>query len=334
MKNKAGSFMVSFFVLLAGVLLMMAERPALAQDGPTFAKNSVRASVKTSGTAWVPETVQFQVKGPVPDGSQFLVDFALPTNKQWAKFTCDAREFNNWWSMACPGDKVSERDKVGSVTFTGLVDFTIHVSNELAGTNITLFKGKMKVGKFLPYPKVTKYYVDEDWRIPIGYVFLKDSTLHTSIWFRGNWPGDSMGYLFYQGKQVAKTVNYCSGALGVEEYMAKYMWGPNDCGFGTVYGADPSDGHFATNEPYDLRKNPGEYEIKVMASGHVARSIKFTVDANGIFDSGIATNNKLGDDRVIVPVQVIGAQDGVWDHAAWKTGAFYGNPLTGFAAVP
>ena len=39
--------------------------------------------------------------------------------------------------------------------------------------------------------------------------------------------------------------------------------------------------------------------------------------------------NKLGSDRVIVPVTIIGDQDGTWDRAAWKD-AFYGNPLSGF----
>jgi len=37
---------------------------------------------------------------------------------------------------------------------------------------------------------------------------------------------------------------------------------------------------------------------------------------------------------VIVPVQVIGDQDGMWNKTAWKTDAFYGNPLTGFTALP
>jgi hypothetical protein len=51
-------------------------------------------------------------------------------------------------------------------------------------------------------------------------------------------------------------------------------------------------------------------------------------------DNGIATANKLGSNRVIVPVQIIGDQDGAWDKTAWKTEAFYGNPLTGFTPAP
>jgi len=67
---------------------------------------------------------------------------------------------------------------------------------------------------------------------------------------------------------------------------------------------------------------------------NLARSIKFTVSPDGRFDNGTASANKLGSDRVIVPVQIIGDQDGQWNRSAWKTDAFYSNPLTGFTPVP
>jgi hypothetical protein len=53
---------------------------------------------------------------------------------------------------------------------------------------------------------------------------------------------------------------------------------------------------------------------------------------NGKLDNGIASANKLGTGRVIVPVTIIGDQDGQRDRAAWKTEAFYGDPLMGFTA--
>jgi len=58
------------------------------------------------------------------------------------------------------------------------------------------------------------------------------------------------------------------------------------------------------------------------------------VGAEGKFDNPIAASNKLGNNRVIVPVQIIGDQDGQWNRGAWKTDAFYGNPLIGFTALP
>ncbi len=82
-----------------------------------------------------------------------------------------------------------------------------------------------------------------------------------------------------------------------------------------------------------FNENPGEYEMKILHKGRLIRSFKFAVDAEGkLVDNSIAKTNKLGSDRIIVPVQVVGDQDGPWDRNAWKTAAFYGNPLTGFIA--
>jgi hypothetical protein len=82
-----------------------------------------------------------------------------------------------------------------------------------------------------------------------------------------------------------------------------------------------------------LSSGTGDYEIKILFKGHLVRSIKFAVDAQGkLVDNGIGASNKLGSDRVIVPVQVIGDSDGPWNRTAWKTDAFYGNPLMGFTA--
>ena len=74
--------------------------------------------------------------------------------------------------------------------------------------------------------------------------------------------------------------------------------------------------------------------MKVLWNNRLARSIKFTAGADGKLDDHITAANKLGSNRVIVPVQIIGDQDGPWDRAAWKNDAFYGNPLIGFTATP
>lgn len=79
-----------------------------------------------------------------------------------------------------------------------------------------------------------------------------------------------------------------------------------------------------------MAANPGEYEFKLLWNNKLARTIKFTVGPHGKLENGIALANKLGSDRVIIPVMIIGEQDGKWDRAAWKTDAFYGNPLSGF----
>ena len=321
-----------------------------ADDEPTIAKDSIRVNVKTSScsfgergcaktTSFLDPTIEFSVNGPIAGGSQLSVEITVP-GKPPLKWDCDTQEIpkGRVLKTAC-GSNGREGDRgfaFQGVVYTGPVGFSIVMRNELLQTNATLFTGKMKVGKYKPSPTAeTRYYVDEDWRIPVGYLFFDNNSpasLHAVIWFRGN-PGAVKAYLFYQGKQVAKDQG--GGSVDESWNPAKYEWWGIDCHFQDVLAEDPS-ALWGPNHPpvHLLSKNPGEYEIKVISGGHLARSIKFAVGADGSFDNGIATANKLGSDRVIVPVKFIGDHEGSWDKLAWKTGAFYGNPLTGFSALP
>jgi hypothetical protein len=86
--------------------------------------------------------------------------------------------------------------------------------------------------------------------------------------------------------------------------------------------------------------NPGEYEIKVLWNDELARSIKFNVGPDGQLSGGVPLLYRIreGDGErlsgVMVPVTVIGTQDGPWNKDAWKTEAFYGNPPQGFTPAP
>ena len=238
--------------------------------------------------------------------------------------------------------------------------------NELAGTGAPFFTGKMKVAKAHSNehgPKFANhfvYYIDHDWNLPIGYVYLtsgatedwKRPNVNVAFWVRGD-ASAFEPHLFYQGKEVGK-IFYGSDEVGkpsctadIENNTTHYVddslpqkarWSRIRCGFANILGWDESGktdkfpgqvGAF-----HVLGGNPGDYEVKVLWKNHLARSVKFTVGADGKFDNGIAQANKLGSDRVIVPVQIIGDQDGQWNKVAWKTEAFYGNPLTGFTATP
>ena len=89
--------------------------------------------------------------------------------------------------------------------------------NELQGTDTTLFTGKMKVAKARSNehgPKAANkfvYWVDHDWNLPIGYVYLTADSIHgwkfpdfhVAFWVRGDaYKFDP--HLFYQGKEVGK----------------------------------------------------------------------------------------------------------------------------------
>ena len=340
---------------------------ATTQDQPTIAKDSIQIRAFTFNVykgnydtwSWVPE-MKFRVNGPIASGSQLYVQFALPTGP-WVKFDCETNntEKGYWWRTECGGRQIEEAQ---SSTYTGPVNFVIKMRNELQGTDTTLFTGKMKVGKHRSNehgPKAVNkfvYYVDHDWNLPIGYVYLTPSDVHgwkmpdfhVAFWVRGE-ANKFDPHLFYQGKEVGKKFldGMEVGRAGCESevennpthyvedsVLQKAKWARVECDFPNIKGSNTAgEGHIA-GELFTLDKNPGEYEFKLLWNNKLARSIKFTVAPGGKFDNGIATNNALGSDRVIVPVQIIGDQDGAWNKTAWQTDGFYGNPLKGFTALP
>jgi hypothetical protein len=361
----------SAFTLLSSALLCLllsAGNSAASQEQPTVAKDSVQVTAFTFNVyrqnydvwSWVPR-MEYRVNGPIASGSQFYAEFTIPGTGTWVKFDCPTEETQKgyWHKTTCGGRDIPE-DK-GS-TYTGPVSFAIKMRNELAGTDSTLFTGKMKVEKSLSNehgPKVANhfvYFVNHDWNLPIGYVFLTAEDLkgwdrpdfHVAFWVRGEavkfephlfHQGKEVGKKFFEGEEVGRASCDSEVENNTTHYVAdtvpqKAKWARVRCSFPNVRGWDKSGEEAGMFGPLHLLSaNPGEYEFKLLWNNKLARSIKFTVAADGKFDNGIASANKLGSDRVIVPVQVIGDQDGQWDRAAWKTDAFYGNPLTGFTAL-
>jgi hypothetical protein len=356
--------MCAFMLALSVVGLHTTANTTTTQDKPTIAKDSIQITAFTVNSykgsfdhwSWLPR-MQFRVNGPIASGSQLYVEFSTPTGP-WVKFDCPTNDTQKgyWWKTECGGRDIGE-DK--AFTYTGPLNFTIKMRNELAGSDSTLFTGKMKVAKARTNevgPKAVNkwvYWVDHDWNLPIGYVYLTASDIfgwkmpdfHVAFWIRGE-PGRFEPHLFYQGKEVGKVfmdnmeVGKASCGAVIENNTSHYVedsvpqkakWARIECDFFNIKGTNTTG---ERDDIFTLAKNPGEYEFKLLWNNKLARSIKFTVQPGGKFDNGIAAANQLGSDIVIVPVQIIGDQDGPWNKTAWKTDAFYGNPLTGFTAVP
>lgn len=339
----------------------------MADDQPTIAKDTVLVNVRTNTSfqgeydiwSWVP-WIEFRVNGPIESGAQLYVQFSLPDDPKWVEFDCGTGSIEKgyWWKTEGGGVNFPEEK---GVRYTGPVNFRIGLRNELMESDIELFKGTFEVRKAhsgVEGPNAAEkwvYYVDEDWTLPIGYVFLESDgdwklpKFCAAFWIRGDYSVLDP-HLFYQGKEVGK-VMFEGMEIGKpswnEELSAlpsisvndsvpqKAIWRRINLSFNNVRGWNQTGDEKAGfgTAPFLLCNNPGEYDLKVLRNGKLARSIKFTVGPDGKFDYGIASANLLGNDRAIVPVKVIGDQDGVWDREAWKTGAFYANPLTGFEAV-
>ena len=225
--------------------------------------------------------------------------------------------------------------------------------NELKGIDQTLFTGKVKIAKApddtgTPAERAKKsfYYPVHDWALPIGYVYqsTEDNSLYTAFWVRGQ-TYNIKPHLFYKGKALDYGGNDKSSCQNRVEVGDAYIrsvkpapiWRLVEC---QLYTAIVRDAGNRDDTRHRVLANPGEYEIKVLWDDELARSIKFTVGPDGQLAGGppllykIDARNDARMTGVMVPVQVIGTQDGPWDRNAWKTEAFYGNPLTGFTPAP
>ena len=356
------------YTIILSIVALLTPAYIAAQDQPTIQKDSVQVTAFTLSSykkdfkvfSWVPK-LNMRVNGPIASGSQIYAEFTAP-GTTW-KFDCNTRETGagHWWQIEdCGGRDALGEDK--GVTYTGPVNFTIKMRNELAGGDATLFTGKFKVGKVHSnetgpdYVNHFVYYVDQDANLPIGYVFynaddirgMNYPTFGFAFWARGEYNAPYEPHLFHNGKEVGKLMyegeevgKASCGTTEIEDNPThitspegQFIWTRWGCSFPNVKGwnktGEKADSMFGAL--YLMSENPGDYEIKILYKGHLVRSIKFAVDSEGkLVDNGIGTANKLGNRRIIVPVQVLGDSDGPWDKLAWKD-AFYGNPLSGFTA--
>ena len=340
-------------------LLISSGTYAVGQDQPGIVLPSLQVTARTLDFhgqnrkmwSWVP-FFRFSLTRARGSGDVHYVEYTTPGSPA-LKFDCELNGAGD--GFECGGRSIPENK--GSI-YTGPVPFAIKVRNELQGTDATLFTGKMKVARVCTSPSCTPaagewvYYVDHDWNLPIGYVYYTPMkgvhgwdypTFNVAFWLRGNtnrvephlfYQGKEIGVVMIDGIQVGKPI--CRAKVENEPTHTPHnmiggaKWSLMECEFPMVKGWDKAGEN--QSDMFKMAENPGEYEVKVLWNNKLARSIKFTVGPGGKIDNGIATANKLGSDRVIVPVQIIGDQDGQWDKAAWKTDAFYGHPLTGFTA--
>jgi hypothetical protein len=293
--------------------------------------------------------LNFNTTGPgLPSGARYYAEVAQPGGTAWLKIKCDTAMAEG--SYECKAD--SDQEKSGTLA-TGVFPFAIKMRNPLEGSEKTLFTGRAKVEKVLtsgnipPTSKQFVYYANHDWNLPIGHVYLDNQNyLSIRFWIRGEATNNFNAHLFYRGEEVGLFEKYgnqygaarCSSDI---EYQPTRdagaaapqgaKWQRLNCTFQTVIAKLNND--IREWDGHVLGAHSGDYEVKVLRNGRLARSLKFSIGPDGnMVDNGIAASNGMGRGAnfIIVPVTVIGDYDGPWDRSTWKTDAFYGNPLKGF----
>jgi hypothetical protein len=346
-------------VALTLVLLLSGSfvRVARAQTSPTLLKASVivranrllrywKAPDQDNYWSWLPE-MSFTVVGPINTGSAYFIDFTNELGQPWYTQECETPtvEAGQWKIITTPA--ITTHIDKRTTLATGTFGFTIRLKSELSGTNEKVFSGKYKVTKFhigntLPaFKNQFEYVVDQDWNLPIGYLYFNTAAdqskppLKIAMWFRGELDNSKLAaYLFLNGKQIASTKEQ-TGSAGYDSaifpnsHEGNNRWERWGFSWGQIRGwtteANNNTGLFFLNQ------NPGEYEVKVLRDGELARSAKFVIGPDGkLVDNGITQKNSLGGFAMILPVKIVGTADGQTSPGSWKTDAFYGNPLVDF----
>ena len=350
--------------LLTVCAALLAALPALvshAQEGPYVYKTSLRinthkylrfwpsASAKEptyNTNCWAPR-FEFNVQGPLEGGSQLSVTFTKPDGTKWYSQNLPTPEVaaDSYEHFLVDGNEQEKK----AITQTGTCTMSIHLSNALNKTSKTLFTGKFEVGKFYYGPTAATapknacdFYVNHDWELPIGQMAFDTQVnaeapqMQINLWFRGESQEEQMaGYLYYKGKQIAST----KSAGTVREMVVietgttnpDVHWGRWKFSFATVaeFLHQTSASHY--DSTFFLDKNPGDYELKILRDGKLARTAKFTIGEDGKLVTGrLAEKNKLGLGVIIFPVNVEPGMDRKASIANYKTQAYYGNPLLGF----
>ena len=163
-------------------------------------------------TSWAPR-IRFFVFYGGSTKLRFKADYFMPDGSLWFSEALEYRggyEERSGLSLV-QSESDSNRDKKTIVT-GGL--FGIKITN--IRDNSTVFQGKFKVNRYKPqysdarYKNEVDYYVDYDWKLPIGFADLYfESNVASPIirmWFKGDLKNDNLeARLFHNGQQIATT---------------------------------------------------------------------------------------------------------------------------------
>ncbi len=157
------------------------------------------------------------------------------------------------------------------------------------------------------------------------------------FWFKGVLDGNQFeAELHYNNQKINTTdkggnINK-DAARGETCYQAREV-----CSY-SLYGFEwdnflvdnSTDARLNSPNGYFTKDKPGEYTVKIFYKGDQVREAKFTIDQKGLIArNAFSEQIYLDDYRVVIPAKVTGTLE-KWNPAAFKTDAFYGNPLTGF----
>lgn len=296
-------------------------------------------------TSWSPR-IRFDVLYGGTTKLRYKADYFMPDGSLWFSEPLEQRgEDSRHHTVGLASQSDSNSDKraiiVGGV-------FGIKITN--MRDNSTAFQGKFKVARYKPqysdsrYKNEVDYYVDYDWKLPIGIAdlyFETDMAVPTiRMWFKGDLNNDNFeARLFRNGQQIATTDDDRGGVDHGDDFYAKRRGDDKSLFWREFKFSWPTQALFIRTEEQRnftayaktqyINQMPGEYVVKIYYNGEQVRETKFSVGNNGTYaDNGIAKQSNLTTNKIILPVKVMGTLD-KWNPVNAKSMGFFGNPVVG-----
>ncbi|HEX8396843.1 MAG TPA: hypothetical protein VF644_05420 [Pyrinomonadaceae bacterium] len=328
---------------------------------PVFLKNSIYVEAITTDeywkmkgqknySSWIPK-IRFNQFYNEEKVLNYTVEYFNPDGSAWYGENLESSGRNADRTVLYQSPSPYGNGVIDTKTTNGTGVYSFKITNQ--DTKELLYQGKFKVGKYSrahsPQEKNKfGFYVEHDWLLPFGHIGFHFSGLEfggmspqVSVWLKGAVEANELeARVFYKGQQIASTKDSGGGAADYDgrqsDYAAAFV--PNNVWkrWQFTWGNFLFDNNGSFNrenypDAFYADKNPGDYTIKIYRSGAQIRELGFAIGADGRFVAPAYTNQiPLPYHAIIVPVKVIGTTE-KWDAAAWKTEAFYGNPLNGFA---
>lgn len=338
-----------------------AKKP-VATDTPLFLAETLEIRCDTQDyywklpkesnyTSWTP-SVRFDV---IYDGSarlRYKADYFLPDGSPWFSESLEQRRGDEQISsVPIVSEEVNDKDKGKAIATGGT--FGVKITN--MRDNSVVFQGKFKVVRYKPQGaddardrNLFDFYVDQDWNLPIGYTRIEwadqDPYPLIQMWFKGGIKASDLeARVFHNGQQIATTDDggnvdtigerspkRAGNNPALTWKLFEFNWYKK-----IIFNGDPEKRRAESRsspcvDKLCINQTPGEYTVKVFYKGEQVRETRFSIADGNFADNGIARQNKLSTNKVILPVKVTGNVD-KWNAATWKVDAFYGNPLTGFS---
>jgi hypothetical protein len=271
-----------------------------------------------AGRCWVP-IIQLPMSGRMSTGQEVHVSYKAG-GKPWfterfrpADATALLRDRN---SVNLLYRFRSGRNQEHLARHTGRIDFEVSFVDPLAGANRKVGAGHFTVGGGA---NDVDYYVSYDWATEVMWVdFMgrgNPSLDHPGLVVQGVFlqpteRSETLSlHLFHKGREIASADRFGS------DFTTSARNSKTRAGYGVIgaawsmpnvvaYDRRPEKGGF-----FVLSENPGEYTLKVLRNGELAREASFTITPDGKIDRSLNVAAHLPHGYTVLRAKVHGQQD-------------------------